>query len=439
MRNSTSYVTGKRGRFEIQVPVRHPALCPCEKCSALPVDERAEPHIYRVRRVSKYPDSKKESALFAREVLDQEEQKLRELLDARGRKTVLTLQGLVETFFELNPRKVSPQTIERDRISAKNLLRIIGKDTLPERIDEPIALRYRAKREEEGARPRTILNELVFAFSLLKKGIEWESITGMARMRLHKVPDVGDWESDGVALTRDEFKKVLAVVNAIDRRRMIFGLVTMVRRTPLMSMKREWVDVDGAWLHLPAEIMKKGRAKRRYPLHVPIAQWALDQIRDLEPNEHGYLWPSRQTGGVLTRVHDIFADAVEASGVRPFSCHDLRTTGSTWLRDAGVDELVIALLLGHRSTFDPVAGSFHAPSANVTRSYTRVYETALREAVAVFDSIRNEIDPPKAVATQNLDNFESEIESSEIPQELNYWNSGSYVVAHTGFEPVLPP
>ena len=150
------------------------------------------------------------------------------------------------------------------------------------------------------------------------------------------------------------------------------------------------------------------------------------------------MWPSRQTGGVLTRVHDIFVDAVKASGVRPFSCHDLRTTGATWLRDAGIDELVIALLLGHRSTFDPVAGSFHAPSTNVTRSYTRVYETALREAVAVFDAIRAEIDPlPQA---EEIDErFESGIESFEVPQELNYWSGEGYLVAHTGFEPVLPP
>jgi hypothetical protein len=283
------------------------------------------------------------------------------------------------------------------------------------------------------------LNELVFLLGVLKKGVEWESITGMTRLRLHKVPDVGDWDSDGVALTREESKKVLAVVSPVDRRRMIVGVATMLRRTPLFGFKKEWVDFASAWLHVPAEVMKKGRAKRRYALHVPIAQWALDQIRDVEPNEHGYVWPSRQTGGVLTRVHDLFVAAVDASGVRPFSCHDLRTTGATWLRDAGVDELVIALLLGHRSTFDPVAGSFHAPSTNVTRSYTRVYETALREAVAVFDAIRNEIDPPTANGEQTDERFESGIESLEVQQELNYWSSGSYVVAHTGFEPVLPP
>ena len=438
MKNSSSYVTGKRGSFEIQAPIEHPAWCPCAKCAALPEGERALPHTFRIRRASKYPDSKKDSATYAREVIAHEELRLQELVVAHVRPSVLSLEGLIETYFELNPRKVSEATIERDRISARNLVRIIGKNTLPEKIDEPIALRYRATREEEGARPRTILNELVFLLGVLKKGIEWESITGMTRLRLHKVPDVGDWESDGVALTRAEFKKVLAVVAPMDRRRMIVGVATMLRRTPLFGFKKEWLDFESAWLHVPPEVMKKGRAKRRYALHVPIAVWALEQVRDLTPNEHGLVWPSQQTGGVLTRVHDIFADAVDASDVRPFSCHDLRTTGATWLRDAGVDELVIALLLGHRSTFDPVAGSFHAPSTNVTRSYTRVYETALREAIAVFDAIRTEIDPPKQ-ADEMDKRFESGIESFEVPQELNYWSGEGYLVAHTGFEPVLPP
>ena len=56
----------------------------------------------------------------------------------------------------------------------------------------------------------------------------------------------------------------------------------------------------------------------------------------------------------------------------------------------------------------------------------------------MFDAIRAEISPlPQA---EEIDErFESGIESLQVPQGLNYWNSVGYVVAHTGFEPVLPP
>jgi len=74
--------------------------------------------------------------------------------------------------------------------------------------------------------------------------------------------------------------------------------------------------------------------------------------------------------------------------------------------------------------------------ANVTRQYTRIYEAALREAIAVFDRFRDEIDP---ICDANDIAFESEIESAEIPLALGYCSDARYLVAHTGFEPVLPP
>ncbi len=438
MRKTTTFVTGKKGRFQIQAPVEHPAWCLCEKCVSLPLEERATPHTYRIRRRSPFPDNRTETARYAREVVQKEEQRLRSLLDEPEALRPMTLAEIAALYFKENPRMVSAATIERDRINSRNLCRLVPIERLPDSIDEPVAVHYRNARLAEGARPRTVLNELSFLRGLLQFGLAWQSVTGMRGVRFLKVPDVGEWDSDGVALSRAEFRAVLGVVSDINRRRMIFGLTTMLRRTPLLALKQKWIDQERRWLSVPADMMKKGRARRRSPLEVPISDWALEQVRDLESNENGYLWATPATGKPLTRVHDIFADCVEESGVRPFSCHDLRTTGATWLRDAGVDELIIAILLGHRSTFDPVSASFHAPGANVTRQYTRIYEAALREAVAVFDRIRQEIDPVCDV-DQNPVAYESEIESADVPPQLSYWNGGGYLVAHTGFEPVLPP
>ena len=198
------------------------------------------------------------------------------------------------------------------------------------------------------------------------------------------------------------------------------------------------MDAERKWLSVLADAMKKGRSKKAKPLEIPIATWAVEQVQDLEANEHGYVWPSTATGLPLTRVHETFANCVRRSGVTPFSCHDLRMTGSSWLRDEGVDELLIGILLSRRSSFDQTKGSFDAPGGNVTRLYLRVFEPALREAVSVFDKIRLAIDPP-APERLECERLESEVDSAELVQDVNYWSSGSYVVAHTGFEPVLPP
>jgi integrase len=432
------YVTGPKGCYEIQVPVEHPPACLCEKCAALPDDERALPHTYRLRRSSPFPDNRTETSKHAVALKQKEEQRLRALVHQPAAPRAMKLAELAALYFSENPRNVSEATIARDKINAANLCRLVPHDQRPDTIDEPIAVRYRNARDREGARPRTILNELSFLRNLLHFGFRWQTDTGMRGVRLEDLPNVGDWESDMVALTHDEFRAALAVLSPINRRRMIFVVTTMLRRSALFGFKKSWVDPEWNWLSVPAAAMKKGRSKRAKPLEIPIAVWALEQVLDLEPNEHGYVWPSTATGLPLTRVHETFADCVTRSGVTPFSCHDLRTTGSSWLRHEGVDELLISILLSHRSSYDQAKGSFHAPGGNVTRLYLRVYESALREAVSVFDKIRLEIDPP-APASSECERLESDVESAEIPQGVNYWSGGSYVVAHTGFEPVLLP
>ncbi len=432
------YVTGQKGRYEIQVPVEHPERCFCEKCAALPDEERVLPHTYRLRRASPFPDNRTETSKYAVALKQKEEQRLRALVHQPPVQRVMKLVELAELYFSENPRNVSEATIARDRINSANLCRLIPVNVRPDAIDEPIAVRYRNARQSEGARPRTILNELSFLRNLLHFGFRWQTDTGMRGVRLEDLPNVEPWESDMVALSHEEFRDVLKVLNPINRRRMIFGVTTMLRRSALFGCKKSWVDPKRRWLSVPAEEMKKGRSKRAKPLEIPIAGWALEQVQDLEPNEHGYIWPSTATGLPLTRVHETFADCVRRSGVTPFSCHDLRTTGSSWLRDEGVDELLISILLSHRSSYDQAKGSFHAPGGNVTRLYLRVFEPALREAVSVFDKIRLAIDPP-APEGSGCEWLESDVESAEVPQGVNYWSSGSYVVAHTGFEPVLPP
>ena len=93
----------------------------------------------------------------------------------------------------------------------------------------------------------------------------------------------------------------------------------------------------------------------------------------------------------MTWIDHIFSEASKKIGV-DFSCHDLRTTGATWLAEAHVDELVISILLGHRSQFDSSRGTHHFGGRNVTRGYTKVFVEALREAVAVLDDIRPRVE-----------------------------------------------
>lgn len=306
---------------------------------------------------------------------------------SRTRTSAMPLAEICHLYFAQNPRKVSTATLVRDRISANNLCRLIPITLRPDEIDEPAVVDYRNKRETEGARPRTILNEMSFLRMVLHFGLSWRRVTGMQNVAFLQVPDVGEWDHPGVALSVDEFAEVLRVISPINRRRFIFGVTTMIRRTPLLGLRDEWINRESQWLSIPREFMKKGRSKHRSPLHVPLSGWALDQVNDLSRNDRGLLWPNTRTGKAMTWIDHIFTEASKKIGVE-FSCHDLRTTGATWLAEAHVDELVISILLGHRSQFDSSRGTHHFHGRNVTRGYTKVFVEALREAVAVFDDIR---------------------------------------------------
>jgi integrase len=281
---------------------------------------------------------------------------------------------------------VSTATIARDRISANNLCRLIPTDLQPDEIDEPAAIHYRNAREAERARPRTILDELSFLKMVLQFGMAWHRLTGMRALALATIPDVGEWEHPGVALSIDEFHEALRVVTPLNRRRLIFGVTTMIRRTPLLSLRHSWIDHASCWLSIPREFMKKGRSRYRSALHVPISRWSLEQIPSSSLSNQDFVWPNPRSGKPMTWVDHIFRTASEKIGT-DFSCHDLRTTGATWLAEAHVDELLIAILLGHRSQFDPSRRTHHFHSNNVTRGYTKVFADALRDAVAVFDDI----------------------------------------------------
>ena len=57
------------------------------------------------------------------------------------------------------------------------------------------------------------------------------------------VPDVGEWDHPGVALSIEEFREVLTVLSPINRRRFIFAVTTMIRRVIFVSHSREGLIV----------------------------------------------------------------------------------------------------------------------------------------------------------------------------------------------------
>ena len=385
------YITKREGVYYLKPTIQHPFECVCRRCNVIPNDKRrAKPVTHQMLQRSPYPDNRGESIAAAWTLKRRTEARLAEAAAAvmTPPVTEMSLAQICELYFAMNPRKVGAATIERDKISARNVCRLVSPLVSPDAINEPVAVRYRNTREREGARPRTILNELSFLRMVLTFGHAWQSDTGMRAMKLASVPDVGSWDSPGVALSVDEVGSLLEVADERDRSLIAVGVTTMLRRLPLLGLRSEWVDRGKRWLSVPPEWQKKGHAKRRYGLEVPVSAWTVDALPAVE---NGLLWPSPATGKPLTSPTRILMSLAHRARVRDFSMHDLRTTGATWLRTAKVDELTVSILLGQRCSIDAQSGTFSPEGRNVTRGYTKVIESTLRDAVAMFDEVRKQI------------------------------------------------
>jgi len=199
------------------------------------------------------------------------------------------------------------------------------------------------------------------------------------------MPALEDQESQQVALEHDEDKRLLETphYNAERNRQiLVVGIATMLRRHNLFGLRWEWMD--GAWLTVPASEMKGRRGQKREHT-VPLAEVAVESLP--RGRRDGWVWPNAETGQPFTWVHENFRKWAEAAKVRPFSPHDLRTTGNSWLQREGVDDFTRAALMGHSRT---QAGTVRR-SGSVTDRYTHVYRDHLRETVGIFDQVFREM------------------------------------------------
>jgi integrase len=308
-----------------------------------------------------------------------------------------TIAQVFEHYCARNPNLVGADTIDRERCSFAALTKHIPPDTLPEDIDADLVVEYRNLRMNDTVlarrgtivtdtkrpvRSRTIRNELDLLRRLVAYALTSARITGCEGVQFSKLPEFREDETSQVALREDEFEAVLKHASERHRRILIFGVCSMLRRTPLLALRAEWVDRKRSWLRVPAEYMKKGRSRIRHELSIPLPTIAIQQLGDAPT---GLVWPSGRTGGPLTWLDETLHRIADAAKVRRFSLHDLRTTGNTWLNTYGVGHLVRKRLMGHSLN-----------TGDVTDLYTHLGDDELRSAVSTFDDIFSRLIPSDA-------------------------------------------
>ncbi len=128
------------------------------------------------------------------------------------------------------------------------------------------------------------------------------------------------------------------------------AILTGLRRSELMGLRWENVDLDAKTLHLP-------KTKNGDPLTLPVSTFLLALLSDrLErANESPFVFPGPGRDGHLTETKRFLARVSANSGVS-FTLHDLRRTFITVAESLDVPYYALKRLLNHRANGDVTGG-----------------------------------------------------------------------------------
>lgn len=210
---------------------------------------------------------------------------------------------------------------------ARQLKRLLGDDTPIGQLDRERIAGYRAARFDEGAAASTIAKEMTcLRLALAEQGIEGV----VPKSVIHYRPRTRHLSSLQLEL----------LLAKLAPKRQLWAVVAAYlgpRDAELVTL--EWPDVDLRHGRVHIRGTKTGGADR----HVPIA----DALRPWLEVAWRHDGPVLEVWGNSRR--DLAAGCKRA-GIEPVTANDFRRTFASWLKQAGVDSLTVAHLLGHRST-----------------------------------------------------------------------------------------
>ena len=217
------------------------------------------------------------------------------------------------------------------------------------RLSEPIASRKKLNPGEKNqtTKPATVNRELAALSHLLNKAVEWQWID-RPPVRIKKLR-----EDNGriVYLTAEQSNALLEAAKE-DQNRQIYpfifiGLRTGMRKSEILSIRREHVDLATRSIYIPNA--KAG--PRTQPITQDLANFLAEYLQTLPPGTP-WIFPSPMAqSGHTVDIRKPFFRSVVAAGLDPKQVvrHTLRHTAITHLVQAGVDLPTVKRISGHKT------------------------------------------------------------------------------------------
>ncbi len=196
-------------------------------------------------------------------------------------------------------------------------------------------------------KPGTVNRELAALSHLLNKAFEW----GWIDRREVRIRRFREDQTRITYLTVEQIGRLLECAKSDPNEQIylfvLVGLETAMRRSEILSIRREHIDLSRRVVFVP--VAKAGA--REQPITEHLADF-LDQYMRALPPGTSWLFPSPAArAGHTTDIRKAFRRVVAAAGMDPDQVvrHTLRHTAITHLVQAGVDLPTVKRISGHKT------------------------------------------------------------------------------------------
>lgn len=239
-----------------------------------------------------------------------------------------------------------------------HLIRLLGATADINKLTRAQVADYTVQRAKEDACRHTVHKELVALRQTLKEA----KTRGEYGGSLDVVPQwSAEYEPRRRWLTPDQFRKIVAAAAVRNRTWLMLQVFTSAGYGEVRRMTWEHIDFENDVVTVPGT--KRTSRHRTVPLHAELRAWLekADRSKPLVARWRPHLF-LRET-----------CDKLKMPRATPT---DLRRTFGSWLKQAGVDSLHVAKMMGHSSTtmVDRVYGQLSTAS----------YAAAMARMPAVF-------------------------------------------------------
>ncbi len=287
----------------------------------------------------------------------------------KGRKVAMGFREAAKWYLERLQEEGGNDLVAKERRLRLHLTPFVG-DTPISGISSFDIERYKKKRLQKGANVGTINRELAAFSHMVNKAVEWGWLD--KRLKIHRYK-----EGQGriAYLTVEQIQRLVEASKQDQNPHIypfiVIGLETEMRKTEILKIRREHVDIQRHIIYIP----KAKSGAREQPITKNLANFVTALLAQL-PEDTPWLFPSKfSKTGHVGFIQDAFRRTVARAGLNPKEVvpHTLRHTTITHLVQAGIDLPTVQRISGHK-TLVMVAKYSHQNGAHIQSAMDTLQE-----------------------------------------------------------------